>query len=165
MEKPQAPTLSDASSNLVVPAKKYCKRCDSTLPVEKFTKSVGRYDGLQAYCRECMKKYRIEYYRQNKESHQKRNKKKCRDLRNYILRIKETTPCTDCGVVYPEEPWLTEFDHVKEKTDIISRLVTSGSLKRLQAELENCELRCLICHRRKSAERGEWRKNRFEDSA
>ena len=35
---------------------KYCKRCDSNKPHEAFYKNKRKKDGLQGYCKLCMKK-------------------------------------------------------------------------------------------------------------
>jgi len=145
---------------------KYCKRCDLTLSTEKFTKSSARYDGLQTYCRECMKKYRIEYYSRNKQSHYDRNKKSQAQARQYVLDIKNSNPCSDCGCYYKDEPWLLEFDHLPgtDKTGTVSSIVNSyGVGKRLSEEIEKCELVCLICHRRRTANRAGWLPNRHFD--
>lgn len=141
---------------------KYCKRCDQTLPVDSFTPSKARYDGLQNYCRECMKKYRIEHYRANKEQYQNRNNKTYARLRDMVLDLK-AGPCVDCGVRYPGEPWLLEFDHLDAslKVNSISYFVANGSQKRLEGELAKCDLVCVVCHRRRTAQRGGWLDNRL----
>lgn len=36
---------------------KHCRRCDVVKPDEAFAKNVGRKDGLQVYCRDCMSSY------------------------------------------------------------------------------------------------------------
>lgn len=144
---------------------KYCKRCDKTLAVVEFTISKSRYDGLQAYCRECMKKYRIEHYQANKKQYYERNNKSRAKAKQYILDIKNSTPCADCGVIYKNEPWLTEFDHLPDfiKISGIAKMVNDyGFGKKLTDELSKCELVCLICHRRRTAERGSWKLNRLE---
>ena len=143
---------------------KYCKRCDETLLVSEFTQSASRYDGLQAYCKNCMKEYRKEHYRANKKQYYDRNEKSKAKARQYVLDIKNTTACKDCGVVYKDEPWLVEFDHLPgfEKKRSISEWVNGYGLGQgLISELEKCELVCLICHRRRTAKRGGWKDNRL----
>ena len=143
---------------------KYCKRCDQTLSISFFTPSKGRYDGLQAYCRECMKKYRLEHYQANKKQYYDRNDKAKARAREYVLELKNNTPCADCGVVYKDEPWLIDFDHLPEFTKVrsISQWVNGyGLTQSLRDEIAKCELVCLICHRRRTAERGKWKQNRL----
>lgn len=141
---------------------KYCKRCDQVLPVDLFTKSAARYDGLQTYCQECMKKYRIEHYQNNKQQYKDRNQKQWSSLREYVLEVKNG-PCADCNVTYPGEPWLMEFDHriPESKSGNIFKFVQNGSRKRLDEELAKCDLVCVVCHRRRTAKRGGWVDNRF----
>lgn len=104
-----------------------------------------------------MKLYRREHYNANKDAYKLRAKNTKQTLQQYVLDIKNSTPCTDCGVIYQDEPWLTEFDHVSDnKSYEISTLLTMGSLKNLQQEIAKCELLCLICHRRRTAKRGNW---------
>lgn len=141
---------------------KYCARCTRTLELDRFTKSVSRYDGLQPYCQECMKAYRIEYYNRNKPSHIERNKKSEARLREYVLEIKRGN-CLDCSVSFPEEPWLMEFDHRDpyEKSGSIGKFIKNGSMRLLQEELDKCDLVCVICHRRRTARAFGWIDNRW----
>lgn len=110
-----------------------------------------------------MKKYRNEHYQKNKEAHYDRNNKNKAILRQYVLDIKNSTPCKDCGEIFPGEPWLTEFDHITDgKVRSISEAINYGSKKSLEEEISKCELVCLICHRRRTAKRGGWIDNRHK---
>ncbi len=111
-----------------------------------------------------MKKYRIEHYQANKPAHYARNNKARAISREYILNLKNTTPCADCEVIYIGEPWLTEFDHLPEfkKISGIAKLSnTNGLHKKLKEELKKCELVCVVCHRRRTAKRAGWVDNRL----
>lgn len=140
---------------------KYCKRCDQTLPIDRFTKSVGRYDGLQVYCAECMKLYRREHYHANKKAYKDRarenNPKYIAKTRAWVAEYKDKTGCQACGVKYPGEPWLLEFDHKDgvDKINTISALCQWG-LSTVQKEIEKCQLLCVICHRRRTAKQLGW---------
>lgn len=59
-------------------------------------------------------------------------------------------PCVDC----PEkDPIVLEFDHVGEKFKAISEMLSNNySIKRIAKEIEQCEVRCANCHRRKTVE-------------
>jgi len=82
----------------------------------------------------------------------------------FVDEIKSTTPCMDCGVIYP--PYIMQFDHVAgEKRGAVANLVREGvSIQTLQDEIDKCELVCSNCHterthsRRVSAEESleEW---------
>lgn len=142
---------------------KYCPRCKKELNIKRFSRSKNRYDGLQAYCIECMKLYRIEHYQANRQQYYDRNLRTNQKIRQIVIDIKNNNSCKDCGIKYLNEPWLFEFDHLKEegKVSEISRLEKSGSIKKLLNEIMKCDLLCLICHRRRSASRGSWLENRF----
>lgn len=142
---------------------KHCGKCDSNRPLSDFAKSNSRKDGLQNYCKGCMISYRKDHYESNKNQYQVRNKKTSSKLRDLVLCIKNQLPCADCGVRYPNEPWLFEFDHLRDKTNTISELTRKGSLKLLLQELEKCDMVCVLCHRRRTAIRGGWQLNRFVD--
>jgi hypothetical protein len=52
-----------------------------------------------------------------------------------------------------------EFDHVRgDKLNSVSVLAYSlgASLKRIQTEIDKCEVRCANCHRRKTARQFGW---------
>ena len=51
-----------------------------------------------------------------------------------------------------------DFDHRpgEIKVDIIKNLVNSGSLDTVKAEIAKCDLVCAVCHRIRTAERGEY---------
>lgn len=162
MVEQQSPKLYVASSTLATPAPdtKYCNRCKKTLLKEDFGLSSKRYDGLQTYCSSCMKSYRLEHYYKNKDQYYNRNKKTKAKLRQYVLEIKNSGVCADCGISYINEPWLLEFDHTdNDKLHSIGSSVNRGSFKKLKEEIKKCELCCLICHRRRTASRGDWKPN------
>ena len=52
---------------------KHCKRCDETKPHEAFYKNKRKKDGLQGYCKSCMKKENQVNYKKHKESWNKRS--------------------------------------------------------------------------------------------
>lgn len=65
-------------------------------------------------------------------------------LRKLIKEAKEV-PCADCGVEYPH--YVMQFDHLGEKNFNVADYVrTAGSIKRLMAELELCDVVCANCH-------------------
>lgn len=71
------------------------------------------------------------------------------DIRIWILRHLKTHPCVDCGET---NPVVLEFDHVRGEKDFhIGKASTYNiSLRRLQAEIDKCEVRCANCHRKKT---------------
>jgi hypothetical protein len=78
----------------------------------------------------------------------------------YVNNLKATTPCTDCGIIYP--PYVMQFDHVGgDKRGAVANLVRGCvSIETLQIEIDKCELVCGNCH----AERTHSRKMDAEES-
>ena len=71
--------------------------------------------------------------------------------REYVLRLLRSGACADWGLT---DPAVLEFDHVGPKRMEVGKLVREAyRLERIKAEIENCELVCANCHRRRTAER------------
>lgn len=117
----------------------------------------NRYDGHNAYCKECMKTKRKEHYYRDKPAHLRRNKEKNAIMRQIVLDVKNV-PCSDCGVSYPGEPWLMELDHrdPTQKVSEIHQLVKNGNEYKLRLELNKCDVVCVVCHRRRTAKMFGW---------
>ena len=75
------------------------------------------------------------------------------ELRQWIRKVKESSPCTDCGVYY--RYYVMEFDHMPDhsKVDIINNLVNRGNRPMIEDELKKCELVCANCHRERTHQR------------
>lgn len=93
------------------------------------------------------------YYEANKAAVKARSRERTTKTRkairewvhNYLLEH----PCVDCGET---NPVVLEFDHVRGTKhfnigEAASRVL---SLKRVQAEVAKCEVRCANCHRQKT---------------
>lgn len=71
--------------------------------------------------------------------------------RNVLFAIDVLTAsgCVDCGEL---DVCVLEFDHVGAKTASVMRLARQEvGLDRLSAEIQRCEVRCVNCHRRRTA--------------
>jgi len=101
-------------------------------------------DPNSAQAIEAMRVSRRKHYHANKEQYALRNKAK-KELLRKILREAKDNPCVDCGVIYPF--YVMQFDHIAgDKITDVSRLVASGSEKKLLEEIAKCELVCANCH-------------------
>lgn len=79
----------------------------------------------------------------------------------FVHQYLQTHPCVDCG---ESDPIVLEFDHVRGKTALISRMRWGSTpLELIKAELLLCEVRCVNCHMRRTAGQFNWRKARPED--
>ncbi len=65
----------------------------------------------------------------------------------YVTDWLATHPCVDCG---ESDPIVLDFDHVKPilKGRVSTLRHKASSLKTLQKEIDQCEVRCCNCHRR-----------------
>lgn len=68
-------------------------------------------------------------------------------LRNYIQKVKQETPCKDCGENYPY--YIMDFDHLDNKSFGIANFVRDKgtNIELLKSELAKCEVVCSNCHR------------------
>ncbi|HUQ41396.1 MAG TPA: hypothetical protein VM052_02730 [Candidatus Limnocylindrales bacterium] len=72
-----------------------------------------------------------------------------------------THPCIDCGET---DSLLLDFDHRagEEKLDDVSRLIGRRASSIVKTEIDKCDVRCVSCHRRKTAQQFGWSRLREE---
>lgn len=145
---------------IITTKEKTCCSCKQSLPHDSFNKNRSQPDGLQKACKQCKKKHSQNYRSKHPAQKQARqNKKKIRlDRQIYVLCYLLIHPCVDCG---QSDPMLLDFDHVRgTKTYAISRMVSHlRSRKTIDNEIAKCEVRCVVCHRKKTAKEQGWYKN------
>jgi hypothetical protein len=136
---------------------KHCPKCKTSKSEAAFNK---RGSALSSYCRACQSLYARRHYVENKTSYASRRLKWQRTyyLRNraFALEFLRRSKCIDCGI---DDPVVLEFDHIDHTTKEfnISDMIRQGfSLKRLDAEISRCEVRCVNCHRRRTAKQFHW---------
>lgn len=101
--------------------------------------------------KEAQAEYSRRHYEKNKAKVKKKvrawNKAQAEKHKKLIRELKETTPCADCGEVYPY--FVMDFHHIAEKTFDVSRSVCGGkvSTNKLLTELDKCVVLCANCHR------------------
>jgi hypothetical protein len=130
---------------------KVCGKCKSRKELDAFNRAG---DGHQHWCRECFR----EYFRQRGALHieQVARAKKARQapLRERIIEHLTRRPCADCGEA---DLLVLEFDHVDGKEREVSALLALAvPLARLDEEIARCDVVCVNCHRRRTAERAGW---------
>lgn len=128
---------------------KRCCRCRRDLPVESFSIDKRKKDQLRIRCRECDNKCSREQYAKNKSSRIEDAIQYKKNVLSWINSLKDSGVCVDCGVSFVGEPFLMEFDHLKDKSMGISDGVRKlgWSIQRVQEEIAKCELVCVLCHR------------------
>lgn len=131
-----------------------CGRCGLSLPLIEFSRHPSR--GHQHWCKTCFRAYfraRGELHRKQSKAAKRRRRQRARSFVDEYLR---SHPCVDCDT---SDPLVLEFDHQRDKRSGISELLAAGwSLARLQKEMALCEVVCVNCHRRRTAQRSpSWR--------
>lgn len=125
-----------------------------TLIIVKYSRAMPHKDPLVRKTKQ--REYARKHYLANEDLIKARAKIKNREMRlrnrQYVVALKESTPCADCGNTYPS--YKMQFDHIYEKGGAIANLVRAGaSLERLEREIQNCEIVCANCHAGRTYER------------
>ena len=135
---------------------KHCNRCDKDKSLDQFNK---RGDKVQPYCRDCQSDFHRAYYEANKTNRREqiraRQKVQIALNREYILSYLRSNPCIDCG---DARIVVLEFDHVRGTKHLeVGTLAYQGvSIKKLQEEIDKCDVRCANCHTIVTAQRAGW---------
>jgi hypothetical protein len=147
---------------------KTCPGCGAALPRDSFGPNASRRDGVQIYCRPCMRAKDKRHYDRHRArrraglaawTHQRRE-----EHRRLVYTYLVSHPCIDCGEA---DPVVLEFDHVRGvKRAAVERLVAVGcSRAALIAEFEKCVVRCANCHRRRTAKHRSYARYRLAEEA
>jgi hypothetical protein len=133
---------------------KRCGRCHHELPLSSFGRHPKK--GRQWWCKECFRAY----FRARGDVHRKQSaaarRKRRAVARAFVDDHLRAHPCADCG---ESDLRVLEFDHLRAKESNISVLIANGwSVRRIQGEIDLCEVVCANCHRRRTAARSpSWR--------
>lgn len=138
---------------------KNCINCNVKLNKEDFplvNKNTGK---RSAKCIDCKKEYDRKWWAKNKKrrSEIKRKQSKINYERNkkHIVSYLKNNPCVDCG----EDNFIVlEFDHVRGKKLFNLGTNCIYSIKKINEEIEKCDVRCANCHRIKTAIQFGWYK-------
>ena len=128
-----------------------CRRCGEVQPVSSFHHSSQR--GRQAWCKSCRKEYDASYWQKTRDERVRFRKRRQAELESWHRRLKETTPCADCGGHFHHAAM--HFDHVPGhlKHREVSTLVHQGARRAAMHEITKCELVCANCHAVRTYER------------
>lgn len=105
-------------------------------------------------CRPCLRVHGARYYAKRPEAviQHGRDWANARYVeRRALLDSLKDVPCVDCGVGYPGEPDLMQFDHrdPADKVFVVSQM-TSLSEDRILEEAAKCDVVCVVCHIRRT---------------
>jgi hypothetical protein len=124
------------------------KKCSKCL----IEKPLTEYYSRSSRCRQCHNEYTRQHYRDNRDRYLSKAKKATEETRQFIRKLKTTTPCHDCGVFYHFSQM--DFDHLSDKKACISDLLDRG-MAILKEEIGKCEIVCANCHRLRTFYRGQ----------
>lgn len=137
---------------------KTCNCCKLSKPLTDFGNNGSKADKKQPYCKACGSLRDKKHYEDNSHRRDKvkESRIECR-IRNreFVLAYLLEHPCVDCG---ERNPLFLDFDHVRgKKTMGISSASNHGwSMSSLKSEIAKCDIRCLKCHRVKTAKEQGW---------
>lgn len=138
---------------------KKCPKCNNKKLIDQYGKNKSNKDGLQDYCKSCVKIINHEYYTRTPHLNKQRQKYKLenkRIAREYVNRWLDNHPCVDCG---EEDIVVLDFDHLGDKVSAISNMISAGKkLEDIKDEINKCLVRCANCHRRITFHRAGWSK-------
>lgn len=142
---------------------KTCSLCKTEQPIEHFAIRNRSKMTYQSWCKPCKQVYESEHYRKNakrREQIKNQGAKAQAKARIWLLDYISDKFCVDCG---ERDLVVLEFDHrdPKTKSASISNMISAGlSVKRIEEEIQKCDVRCANCHRRRTAAQfGWWKSN------
>lgn len=106
--------------------------------------------------RERHKKYMKEvWYPKNKVKHIRYQTEIKKRIIEYILTLKGSSKCADCGFSGKEFPCVLDFDHIKDlkKFNISEFKHYTNSFKKVVEEIKKCDIVCANCHRIRTVKR------------
>lgn len=135
-----------------------CSKCKLPKPLSQFNFKVKDRGVRQYQCIECTRAFVRDHYQRNRNYYlvkaQKRNQKQRTEARIYVKEYLSVHPCIDCG---ESDIVVLEFDHRQHKFSEIASLIAGRyPLRKVQEEIEKCDVRCANCHRRKTARERDW---------
>ena len=138
-----------------------CCMCREDKPPEAFAFRSLATGELQSHCRECHAAYRRQHYLDNKPVYIAREIARIKRFReqNRVLLFEylSTHQCIDCGET---DVLVLDFDHrdPATKTREVAYIAARKPWKFVEAEIAKCDVRCVNCHRRRTAEQFSWKK-------
>lgn len=143
---------------------KQCKNCKGPPqnaeighPDCAFAKSARKKDGLQPWCKKCVKDSDHRRYMADKKKHRSWNMSRRDKYYDLVTEYLQEHPCVSCGEA---DPIVLEFDHRDPgiKDSEVTRLLSYASWERILDEIKKCDVVCSNCHRKRTAQQFGWRR-------
>lgn len=133
---------------------KSCIDCKQQFPLDHFQSRGGKrkHERLPR-CVSCARDYQRKWHQKNRDKRLKRRQERKQEIRRWVLDYLSSNPCVKCGET---DPVVLEFDHLRDKTLIVSRLIAGYGLDSVKHEVAKCQVMCANCHREKTAEEQGW---------
>ena len=138
-----------------------CRGCGVTKSASGFPYRSKSRGTRQRRCRSCVAANSRRHYERNRETYKKRahagRRENRRASRERVIQYLLSHPCVDCG---ERSPILLDFDHRDRnvKTKAVGALLRGGTWTKIAREIEKCDVRCVRCHRRRTAHQFGWSK-------
>lgn len=120
------------------------KRCNGPLCLGKYRhrslfRKINKGKSIFCRCKKCEGYYQRTRIIMNKK---------------YIIKRKiEIGSCKHCDLkVTDKNYYLFDFDHLRDKLRCVSQMITNSCIKKIEAEIQKCQLLCCKCHKIKTAE-------------
>ena len=92
------------------------------------------------------RRYRARHPARNRIRVRIKNARRAEEYKRRLIKLKGGQ-CQDCKELFVGHPEVFDFDHLKDKEAIISKLIRRASWERVLKEADKCELVCSNCHR------------------
>jgi hypothetical protein len=124
---------------------KICSQCKQEKNETEFTLRKASRDGLTASCKKCKQQLDTAVYQKHRSKRIEYVKSHTAKNQAIIGQLKIDTGCQMCGLK-DSRPWLFDFDHLGDKTRLVSRMM-SHKIGDIIAETKKCQVLCSNCHR------------------
>lgn len=125
---------------------KVCWKCQQRKSLEEFSWENQALGKRQRRCRDCQKTLSKDNYKQKKERYLLNAKQRRVENQSKINAYLYSHPCVECGETDID---VLDFDHLGNKDIAVNKMLGFSS-KRLQDEIDKCQVQCVKCHRRKT---------------
>lgn len=134
---------------VVVPAEKFCTKCNTTKPVSEFHKSRGHSSkGLATHCKVCHAQYYRDRVQRDPDYFLKFQRATRRKRAAYLNAIK-AKGCQDCGESHPACLDFHHRDSATKAGNINRMLGDNKSWESILMEVAKCDVLCSNCHRKR----------------
>ncbi len=121
-----------------------CSACQEEKPESEFSPSPKKKRGYSNKCKSCVNIYSKEHYNKNRTKYREQQESRRKQNIHRIDEIRKSNPCTVCG---QDKYYMLCFHH-RDKTEkeFSIGMSTNFSWKRLEAEIDKCDIMCSNCH-------------------